>query len=552
MILCVSLTGLQSPKALNCRRFTGFYNGDSPGDVEPSQDIIWDSTSPTAATSVKPRSHRVVEISDIVNRIAPKVTAESALLQWIGDSVPCTPDIPKHRVRRKQNTVEDLVKLARQFDKNMQDRESLEGIHNNFNSSVSDCANTSKPKLRPADKMKGLQCSSSSDAVEAELQALFDCSTQKVSGRLSQGSSASARSQVVEGEPVAAHLVETGQTRLKASEKSVPAAEVKAAALGSNDDFDDDWENDDLLNDPLLLELTQNPPRLLDKFEPALQSYANTENSQSHSGFQSTTKTMCAHQPTAAKSKLTCSTLQELCPKPKTTHRSTFKLEPNPHFQAKNAYKPTVTDVQSKLQICPTNLATTKTLCKPDKTTDFKGDICEAADSLQGISDSLWDDGDDDTLLYQVCDSVERISNSQLDQVSFRHKKQYFLEERGQKGTTTSQMSQKCIIARNWKWFSFGSRGVLLIFYIRIIVYGCSNLCERLFTVVDSSISLCRGKLVFTCSCLAVFVTSQATGKCSAADIERKKQEALARRRQRLQNEFIRLMAPFGSTIFRL
>lgn len=329
--------------------------------------------------------------------------------------------------------MEDLVKLARQFDKNMQDRESSEGIHNNFNSSVGDCANTSKPKLGTADKLKGLQCSSSSDAVEAELQALFDCSTQNISGRLSQGSSASARSQVVEDQPVAANLAETGQTRLKASEKSVPAAEVKAAALGSNDDFDDDWENDDLLNDPLLLEITQNPPRLLDNSEPALQSYTNTENSQSLSGFQSTTKTMCARQLIAANSKLTCSSLQELCPKPKTTNRSTFKLEPNPHFQAKNPSKPTVAGVQPK----PTNLATTKTLCKPETTTNFKADICEAADSLQGISDSLWDDGDDDTLLYQVCDSVERISNSQLDQVSLRHKKwPYILEERGQKFTT--------------------------------------------------------------------------------------------------------------------
>lgn len=327
----------------------------------------------------------------------------------------------------RQNAVEDLVKLARLFDKNMQDRESLEGVHNSF----SECANTSKPKLRPADKMKGLQCSSSSDSVEAELQALFDCSTQKVSGRLSQGSTASVSSQ---DKPVAAHLVET---RLKAPEKSVPAAEVKAAALGSNDDFDDDWENDDLLNDPLLLEITQNPPRLLDKSEPLVQSNTNTENSQSCSGFQSTTKTACARQPSAANSKLTCSSLQELCPKPKTTNRSTFKLEPNPHFQAKNPSKPTVPGVQPKPQICLTNSAIAKPLCQSDRTSNFKAHICEAADSLQGISDSLWDDGDDDTLLYQVCDSVERISNSQLDQVSSRHKKwPHLLEERGPKCTT--------------------------------------------------------------------------------------------------------------------
>lgn len=51
IIICVYITGFQSPKAINCRRFTGFNYGDSPGDVEPSQDIIWDPTSPTAAAT---------------------------------------------------------------------------------------------------------------------------------------------------------------------------------------------------------------------------------------------------------------------------------------------------------------------------------------------------------------------------------------------------------------------------------------------------------------------------------------------------------------------
>lgn len=305
----------------------------------------------------------------------------------------------------RQNTVEDLVKLARQFDKNMQDRESLEGVHNdnnNFDNSLSDRPNTSKPKLRSADKMKDLQCSSSSDRVEEELQTLFNCSTQKVSGRLSQASSAC--SQDVKDKPAAAHLVEARQSRPKPSTTSVPAAGVEATALGSNNDFDDDWENDDLLNDPLLLEITQNTPRLLDESKTTLQSNTNAETHQSCSGFQLTTKTVCARQPSAAHSKLTCSALQELCHKPKTTNRSTFKLEPNPHFQAKNPSKP-------KPQIALKNWAT-KTLGQPDKTTDSKSDTCDAADSIQAISDSLWDDGDDDTLLYQVCDTVERISNT--------------------------------------------------------------------------------------------------------------------------------------------
>lgn len=295
--------------------------------------------------------------------------------------------------------MEDLVKLARQFDKNMQDRESLEGLHNdnnNFDNILSDRANASKPKLRSADKMKDLQCSSTADRVEEELQALFNCSTQKVSGRLSQASSAG--SQGVKDKPAAAaRLVEARQSRPKASETSVPAAGAEATALGSNDDFDDDWENDDLLNDPLLLEITQNPPQL-DESKNTPQSHTDTETHQSCSGFQSTSKTVRARQPSAARSKLT-SALRELCPKPKTTNRSTFRLEPNPHFQAKNPSKPK-----------PQNWAATKTLGQPDKTTNSKSDTC--ADPIQAVSDSLWDDGDDDTLLYQACDTVERISNT--------------------------------------------------------------------------------------------------------------------------------------------
>lgn len=310
------------------------------------------------------------------------------------------------------------MRLARQFDKNMQDRESSEGVRNNdFSHSVSERGSACKAK------MKDLQCSSSSDRVEAELQALFDCSTQRVSGRLSQGSSASSCSQELKDQAAAALLERSRQTRLS-SEKSVPAA----TALRSNNDFDDDWENDELLNDPLLLEITHNPPQRHGKSESTSQREAD----QSCSGFQSA-KTTCGGQPSAAHSKPTCSTLQELCPKVKKTNRSTFKLEPNLHFQTKDLSRPALTPQQPKPQISPVSEATAETLHQPDKTASANAD---APGCSQELSDSLWDDGDDDTLLYQVCDSVEKISNTPLDHESASCKNQHPVGERAQKYTT--------------------------------------------------------------------------------------------------------------------
>lgn len=313
----------------------------------------------------------------------------------------------------------------------MQDRESSEGVHNNsFSNSSRERGNTCTAKPRSADKMKDLQCSSSSDRVEAELQALFDCSTQMVSGRLSQGSSASSCSQEAKAEPAAALLEPSRQTRLS-SEQPVPAAELKATALRSNDDFDDDWENDELLNDPLLLDITHNPPQLRDKCKTTSQTNAKRESDQSRSGFQSA-KAARVRQPSAAHANLTCRTLQDLCPKLKTTNRSTFKLEPNLRFQAKDLSKPALTPLQPGPQISPLNSATTTTLRRPDTTADSDAD---APGCNQGVSDSLWDDGDDDTLLYQVCDSVERISNTLVDQVSSSRPNQRTVGEGAQKCT---------------------------------------------------------------------------------------------------------------------
>lgn len=78
----------------------------------------------------------------------------------------------------RQSSVEDLMKLARQFDESMQqDKETSESLVINLN----ECLNTSETKLKPSslhDSLKDLKYPSAPDQVEAELHALFDCSTQ--------------------------------------------------------------------------------------------------------------------------------------------------------------------------------------------------------------------------------------------------------------------------------------------------------------------------------------------------------------------------------------
>uniref|UniRef100_A0A671X4H4 Ewing's tumor-associated antigen 1-like n=1 Tax=Sparus aurata TaxID=8175 RepID=A0A671X4H4_SPAAU len=466
-------------------RYPGLNNGDSPGDVEPSQDIVWDSTSPTPANTVNLLTFCLCFKQDVKRK-----GTDSPLLQWIGDSaIPCTPDIPKPRLRKKQSRVDDLLKLARQFDENMQqDRESSAEL-NAVNNSLNQCGNTSKTKLTDTwypGNVKDLKCPSSSDQVEAELHALFDSSTQKVSGRLSQGSSASACSQEVKGQP------EKGSCRLNAN---------------ICDEFDDDWENDDLLNDSFVLEMTQNPIQQRDTdTKTTLQSDTKTN----PSACKPTANTNSAHQPSNLHWKPSHSALQELCPKPKATNRSTFKLEPNPHFQpkmaAREASKSSFTVIHPKPQTSERKSTTTKTPSAPqtDKITTDQKEICVAVDPVKDITDSLWGD-DDDELLYQVCDSVERISNSQPQQASPDNCQEKDTAEDRQRQTTTPLP-----IDTAWSM-------------------NRAKFPGKPYSVFPVTFS--HFPLFFP-----VFVTSQMTGKCSAAEIERKKQEALARRRLRLHN----------------
>ncbi|XP_067900375.1 ewing's tumor-associated antigen 1 isoform X2 [Heterodontus francisci] len=100
-------------------------------DSELQQDIYWDPHSPNAfkLDNGKKKSvayQHVVEISDIVKRIAPKQSSEVPLNVWLGeDAIQCSPTVSfRERIkgsnsRFQRSTEEELMKLAKEFDRNM-------------------------------------------------------------------------------------------------------------------------------------------------------------------------------------------------------------------------------------------------------------------------------------------------------------------------------------------------------------------------------------------------------------------------------------------------
>lgn len=287
------------------------------------------------------------------------------------------------------------MKLAKQFDENMQQDEEISVQTSKLVGTVNASGST----------LKDLKCPSSLEQAEAELHALFDSSTQGVSGRLSEGS---VSPQDRKGKPETPAFIGHRQPEHKPAEKR---------RTNSLIDFEDDWDNDELLNDSLILALTHDPNHAADANpETSANSHANTK--KLASVLQSSRSLDPAHKPLENR----FSSLQELCPKPKTSNRSTFKLGPNPHFQTRldeEACKSGFTVIRPKSERTEQKPPAMGTTSNPqtDNVTN-RVTFFSQASPVKDASDSLWDDGDDDALLYQVCDSVERISNSQPEKMS--------------------------------------------------------------------------------------------------------------------------------------
>ncbi|KAM9155665.1 ewing's tumor-associated antigen 1 [Pangshura tecta] len=233
----------KTPKRLNSRSRLPTFSSPA-NDTDIQQEIFWDPHSPITHKLGNERTKQAtsrctVDISDIVNRIAPQDEkpgcSEGSLLgMWIGeDAIPCTPGVVKVRTRTKlngtrdhkiKNTEEELMKLAKQFDRNQVELDTVkeqddqcngfiqttaeaETLNNykddaqlkNLRSFLAEDSETlTVLSLKPVKESTGIpaiECQTTSQKsldLEAEvaLNALFDCSTQKCSGQLSQGLSA--------------------------------------------------------------------------------------------------------------------------------------------------------------------------------------------------------------------------------------------------------------------------------------------------------------------------------------------------------------------------
>ncbi|NXV44274.1 ETAA1 protein, partial [Uria aalge] len=306
-------------------------------DTDIQQEIFWDPHSPIAHKlgNGKPKqstSRCAVEISEIVNRIAPQdekaACNEGSLLgTWIGeDAIPCTPGVVKVRARTKlsylkiKNPEEELMKLAKEFDKNLVELDAVQEqgkLGHDFIQTASESVNNSKDEvnmknlkslldeedtalsLRPVGQSTGIPaaepCQSSSQKsidLEAEiaLRALFDCSTQKCSGQLSQGLSSTSlnnsfheNKSTLEEEHLPEQIKDVQCGNSEAYQKDTPCAlgsipkpdthtlskknpcslkmqlAVPSKLAGVvNDDFDD-WDTDFLADDSFVMQITQNP-----------------------------------------------------------------------------------------------------------------------------------------------------------------------------------------------------------------------------------------------------------------------------------------------------
>ncbi|NWI36051.1 ETAA1 protein, partial [Picathartes gymnocephalus] len=508
-------------------------------DTDTQQEIFWESHSPIAhrlgnGKTKQSTSRCAVEISEIVNRIAPQdekaACNEGSLLgTWIGeDAIPCTPVVVKGHPRTKlsylkiKNPEEELMKLAKEFDKNLVELDAAqeqEKLGHNFIQTTSEPSTNSKDEinmknqksllgegsetdtavsLKPVGQSTGIPvaepCQSSSQKsvdLEAEiaLHALFDSSTQKCSGQLSQGLSdislnnsfrhikstleeeklpektedtQHGNSEVYQKDTLFA-VGSVDQTVPKpdtytVTKKNPPYLKTQLVASTTlagvvNDDFDD-WDTDLLADDSFVMQITQNPELISTEEPPKTPANPFVHDFSDASRTKQRNKTTALHDncdvkpdkinsvrksaQTSDLNYIPVSVQSEVkngneSTKPESDAFSLFPSRSNPHrqlagkpgnnthtisCQSSSVYtnmKPNdLTKVVNQANTGHSNQVEMPKKCplsfdtwnEPKFSDEILGTFCG--------SDSLWEANyEDDELLYQVCDDIEKQTESQ-------------------------------------------------------------------------------------------------------------------------------------------
>ncbi|XP_063774480.1 ewing's tumor-associated antigen 1 isoform X2 [Pseudophryne corroboree] len=323
----------KTPKRLTkCKPWMSAIN--SPyNDAEQQQEIFWDPHSPAPfkldnGKKKQAASKCSVDISDIVNRIAPKdekpVNSDAAYLGvWIGDdAIPCTPVVSRTRTKKNRSSIlpteDELMKLAKQLDRNLIEHKdqhvdvlidsanTMGTVKNSHDDSLLEDIPEEDDLLLD---LKSVSQSSNVDVLpqissqrsvdqdaEKALNDLFDSSTQKCSGRLSQGLSDVSTRSLHEVHVDATSCIEreilhfnhqqsckkvtnsnqcSFSTTLNADasegvnkysmlnivkpKDAVQSSDVVQSVSSSQDDFEDDWGTDLLDDDSFIMQITQNP-----------------------------------------------------------------------------------------------------------------------------------------------------------------------------------------------------------------------------------------------------------------------------------------------------
>ncbi|XP_077425877.1 ewing's tumor-associated antigen 1 isoform X2 [Vanacampus margaritifer] len=411
------------------RGFGAAGGAESPHDLDAHHEIIWDATSPQRlGKRAKKHAAGAVSISDIVSRIAPEhgrpEVSEPTLQQWIGDSagIPCTPDIGRPKSRRKSprsNDVDHLLRLAKQFDLNLLGPDDQEE------------ASADEHLWSAEDDLWG---------PEDDRDFLF---------------------------------AETARQASAAATEDVPAT--------PRADFADDWADDDLLDDSLLVEMTQNP------------------------------ENFCAPQ-----------------------HCSTQMAPPTSFAVSQSDEKRTL----EKLAKC-SDVPPPANFQAAGKDPTATHDDLDAIFSLE----PLWDDPDDDEMLRELCEDVEnrigakaagKDSSGGLRAVAVTTAPAYSLPQRRPAQQFTFKRPGQPVSMATKRLKSLATNCPVAMVTSKPLSMATNQL-SSLATNHPVPVVTNRPVSMATHHPVPMATSKAAVKKCSALEIERKKQQAVERRRRRLQ-----------------